>query len=214
MIPIPDVIPIFPLGEVVLFPDTLLPLHIFEPRYRKMLDDALDRERVIGMTLLTGAARDGLPEVYPIGCAGKIVQNKSLEDGRSLIVLQGTVKFRIREECDSPEPYRSVVPQGLYEAPAPVEALREWAGRLRGDIDALVAATDGDGDGVAELFDKVDLPSMVNYFAASLPFSVLEKQSLLECATVEARFERLSELLTFKATEARLGIDSGRTPDA
>ena len=107
MVPLPERIRIFPLSEVVLFPDTLLPLHIFEPRYRKMLADALEGDRLIGMALLKDPDADP-PEVYAVGCAGTIVEHKPFADGRSLVVLKGTVKFRIRREVDAGEPYRVV----------------------------------------------------------------------------------------------------------
>ncbi len=208
-------IPIFPLGEVVLFPDTLLPLRIFEPRYRKMLADALESDKTIGMVLLKGEdAGAGQPEVYPVGCAGCIVKHEPASDGRSLIVLEGTVRFRISHEPDSGEPYRIVEPQALYEAPAPMEEVRGWRDELRLRLKTLVEVTEGDERVIDKLFSRLDLMAMVNTLSASLPLSTLEKQSLLECPTVESRFERLIELLEFKVAEARLGLDSDRHADA
>src|SRR5574341_188092 len=105
---IPRLIPLFPLPNVVLFPRMPLPLHVFEPRYRKMVADALRGHRTIGMTLLQPgweSEYDGRPPVYPTGCAGSLEQCDPLEDGRFNILLRGLSRFRIVEERDG-EPYR------------------------------------------------------------------------------------------------------------
>src|SRR5580765_8464019 len=96
-----DLLPIFPLPNVVLFPNVFLPLHIFEPRYREMVADAVKSDRLIGMALLQpGWERDyeGRPPVYPVGCSGVITHVDQLADGRYNIVLRGVERFRIREE--------------------------------------------------------------------------------------------------------------------
>jgi len=101
---IPPTIPIFPLPNVVLFPKVLLPLHVFEPRYRAMVEDALAGDRVIGMVLLRpGFEKDyeGRPPVYPVGCAGAITHAERLDDGRFNIVVRGSGKFRITAEDES-----------------------------------------------------------------------------------------------------------------
>lgn len=214
MIPLADTVRIFPLGEVVLFPDTLLPLHIFEQRYRKMVADSLDADRTIGMVLIRRGDPAGNPDIYPVGCAGRIVEHESLPDGRSLIVLQGTVKFRVKSELVSDEPYRLVEAQALYEAPAPAEHMRAWRDQLRARMADYVEALEGDVDALDKLFGKLAIEKLVNCLSSSLPLDVIEKQSLLECATAEQRFERLCELVEYKAAEARLGLDSARDADA
>lgn len=219
MISLPPTLKIFPLGEVVLFPDTLLPLHVFEPRYRKMLADALESDRTIGMVLVRNVDgpivpappdRPDRPEVYAVGCAGRIVEHEALEDGRSLIVLRGTVKFRIRREIASTTPYRVVDAQALYEAPVPAEHMRVW----RDDLGALVAeyvVALGGERGVADnIFAKLDLEGLVNYLSASLPLNAVEKQSLLESPTSEQRFHRLCDVLRYRVAEAKLGLDAMR----
>jgi len=99
--PLPATIPIFPLPNVVLFPNVFLPLHIFEPRYRAMVKDALASDRIIGMVLLRPGFEPnyaGRPPVYPIGCAGLITHSEPLPDGRFNIVLRGLEKFRVTAE--------------------------------------------------------------------------------------------------------------------
>src|SRR5512144_2254723 len=101
---LPPTIPIFPLPNVVLFPNVFLPLHIFEPRYRAMVDDALRGDRIIGMVLLRPgweADYEGRPAIYPIGCAGVITHAERLNDGRFNIVLRGMEKFRVVGEDHS-----------------------------------------------------------------------------------------------------------------
>lgn len=223
MIALPPVLRIFPLGEVVLFPDTLLPLHVFEPRYRQLVADALDDDRTIGMVLIRGADgpvepappdRPDRPAVYDIGCAGRIVEHEPLEDGRSMIVLRGMVRFRIRRELEVADPYRVVEAQALYEAPIPAEHMRAWRDELRVLIGDYAAALSGERTPVDKVFEKLDLEGLVNYLSASLPLSVLERQSLLECATAEQRFQRLCTVLRYRVAEARLGLDSTRESDA
>src|SRR3989442_4874975 len=105
---LPVMIPIFPLQDVMLFPNAFRPLLIFEPRYRAMVADALDGDRIIGMVMLRPgheAEYEGRPPVYPIGCAGVMTDVEQLPDGRYTIVLQGLVKFRIAGE-DQSRPYR------------------------------------------------------------------------------------------------------------
>ena len=213
MQPLPPSIRIFPLGEVVLFPDTLLPLHIFEPRYRKMLSDSLADDRLIGMVLLRGSDDAEKPAVYPVGCAGRIVRHEPLADGRSFIVLRGEVRFRIRRELALEEPYRVVEPQALWEAPAPAENMRAWRAELKRRVDAYLSMA-GESEPLEKLFAKQSLERIVNYLCATLPLEVVEKQSLLECSTVEQRFRRLCDLIEFKTAEARLGLDASREADS
>src|SRR5688572_10359904 len=95
---LPSTIPIFPLPNVVLFPNVFLPLHIFEPRYRQMVNDALAGERMIGMVLLQPGYEEDYeraPAIYQIGCAGLITHVERLSDGRFNIVLRGLERFRI-----------------------------------------------------------------------------------------------------------------------
>src|SRR6516225_2120931 len=96
-----DLLPLFPLPNVVLFPNVFLPLHIFEPRYREMVADALSTDRLIAMMLLRpGWERDyeGRPPVYPVGCSGVITHAEKLPDGRFNIVLRGVERVRLLEE--------------------------------------------------------------------------------------------------------------------
>src|SRR3954462_5838369 len=124
-----DLLPLFPLPNVVLFPNVFLPLHVFEPRYREMVADALGSDRMIGMVLLRPgweADYEGRPPVYPVGCAGVITHAECLADGRFNIVLRGMEKFRIASE-DTGELYRVAHVIAVPEPPADSvrDAMRE-----------------------------------------------------------------------------------------
>ena len=214
VVPLPERISIFPLGEVVLFPDALLPLHIFEPRYRRLLADALEGDRLIGMVLLKDPEALPRPSVYEVGCAGTIVEHKAFADGRSLVVLKGTVKFRIRREIELDLPYRVVEAQALYEGPPAMDQVRVWREDLKTCVRELVQAASGEVSSVERLFETADLMTLTNVLSSSLPLEVLEKQSLLECPTVEDRERRLADFLRFKIVEAKMGLDASRPTDS
>ena len=133
-------IPIFPLPNSVLFPNVFMPLHIFEPRYRAMVKDALAGDRIIGMVLLrAGFERDyeGRPSIFPLGCAGVITHSEPLPDGRFNIVLKGIEKFRVTSE-DSSKPYRLATIDSLPELVP--DADRGELRRLRLRLETLLAA--------------------------------------------------------------------------
>jgi Lon protease-like protein len=197
---IPAVIPLFPLPDVVLFPQVALPLHIFEPRYRKMVADARAGDGVIGMTLLrAGWQHDyhGRPPLYERGCAGRIEQYESLPDGRANIVLRGLTRFRIVEE-HAGQPYRMAtvapVPDALGD-PAQIDAARR----------DLMAAIGRAADGPHVLVIKPDVADdvFVNALSQSLALSSVERQSLLECDSVLDRYRRLISILELRLLEPR-----------
>jgi uncharacterized protein len=102
-------LPLFPLPNVLLLPETELPLHIFEPRYQAMLSDALAGEGLLGIQLLNPAGPPddaGRPALFEVGCAGEVVEHEALENGRSNILLRGTFRYRIAAERETPAPYR------------------------------------------------------------------------------------------------------------
>jgi len=205
---LPQLLPLFPLPDAVLFPKLALPLHIFEPRYRKMVKDALAGPGVIGMTLLRPgwqADYEGRPPVFPIGCAGRIEDCEPLPDGRFNLVLRGLTRFRILEE-HAGEPYRLARVEPLFDAPGDPRATT--AARKR-----VLAAIGRASDGPAVLVTQPDLPDevFVNSVAQSLELEPLERQSLLDCDDLLVRCQRLAEILEFRALESlygRSGADS------
>lgn len=192
-----SVIPIFPLANVVLFPGVFLPLHIFEPRYRAMVRDALAGDRIIGMALLQpGWDHDyeGHPAVYPVGCSGLITHADRLSDGRYNIVLQGLEKFRIVDEQESPE-YRRASVVALHEGltGADRDALR----RERRRLEALLTPA-GELGADLHLSGSMADEELVNALAQYLEFDPVERQALLERDGLVSRCLSLIELIEMK----------------
>jgi Lon protease-like protein len=204
---LPPVIPIFPLPNVVLFPNVLLPLHIFEPRYRALLAEALRGDRIIGMTLLQpgwqAAAETERPRVYPIGCAGVITHVEPLPDGRSDIVLRGVAKFRITGEPDTTTPYRVASVETVHDITTADDrgALREMRRRLEMLVLAALAAHKHERQFPPGIADE----DLVNALSQYLDLTPLERQALLECASPLIRSEMLLELLEMKVLVERNG---------
>jgi hypothetical protein len=179
-----------------------LPLHVFEPRYRRMVADALRGERVIGMTLLRpGWENDylGRPAVYSIGCAGEMRQTEALPDGRYNLMLHGLTRFRIVTEHDG-RPYRLASIEALDDPPGEPSTLGQARERL---IEALALSAEEP----AVVVVQPELPDdlFVNALCQSLPLEPVEQQSLLDCNTLVERCLRLVEILEFKRLERKYG---------
>jgi hypothetical protein len=196
---LPSDIPIFPLPNVVLFPNVFLPLHIFEPRYRAMVADALSGDRIIGMVLLQPGWQAnylGRPPVYSIGCAGLITHADALENGRYNIILRGLEKFRILGEADSTltRLYRRARIEAIDE---PVTtAVREVIRQGRSRLEALLTDTTRIGGTLSD-------EDLVNALAQYLDLEPVEKQALLERDGLPSRCQSLIDLLEMKLISAR-----------
>jgi uncharacterized protein len=190
-------IPLFPLPGAILFPRSQLPLHIFEPRYREMVRDALEGSGRIGMIQPHASEHEGAP-LYPVGCIGEIVGVEELEDGRYNIVLLGCSRFRIIAETDLETAYRNAeVDAGTFDdesEPLPLSmTLRaevEREARRLGDAMRLSI----DWTAVRRLDDEM----LVNAIAQVAPFDVGAKQALLEAATLSDRADLLVQLMQFQ----------------
>jgi Lon protease-like protein len=195
---LPTVLPIFPLPNVVLFPNVFLPLHIFEPRYRAMVADALDDERMIGMVLLRPGWEsnyEGRPPVFPIGCAGLITHHEKLPDGRYNIILRGFQKFRIRNE-DTSRSYRLA---HVVQIDEPVEAgTQEEIRNSRRKLEALLVPQQSERGTEARIPPSMADEDLINALAQYMELEPLEKQALLEREGLLARCRSLVELLEMK----------------
>jgi Lon protease-like protein len=200
-----DLLPIFPLPNVVLFPSVFLPLHVFEPRYREMVADALAGDRMIGMVLLRpGWEHDyeGRPPIYPVGTSGLITHVERLPDGRYNIVLRGLERFRVLGEDDA-RSYRRARIEPLPEAPCRGEDLA-FVRRLRVRLEAIVAASVGEArTSEPRIPASMGDEDLVHALAQYLDLEPLEKQALLEHDTLRKRAESLVELLEMKVIMAR-----------
>ena len=200
---LPPTIPLFPLPNVVLFPNVCLPLHIFEPRYREMVADTLDADRIIGMVLLRPGWEgeyEGRPPIYEIGCAGLITHAERLAEGRYNLVLRGLQKFKVREE-DHSRRYRVAAVDPILERVADSDRAIITAERRRLET-LLVPQPSGRG------VDPKMPPSMpdeelVNALAQYLDLEMVEKQALLERDGLVQRCQSLIELLEMKVIVSR-----------
>jgi Lon protease-like protein len=198
---LPSTIPIFPLPNVVLFPNVFLPLHIFEDRYRQMVTDALSGERMIGMVLLQPGYEDddGAPAVYEVGCAGLITHVERLTDGRFNIVLRGLERFRIvgEEEPAAPVLYRRAYITPLAEATAADRP--ELVKSERQKLEALLAPLFSGTLAARGLPQQMPDDELINALAQYLELEPIEKQALLERDGALSRCRSLVELLEMKA---------------
>ena len=185
---LPETLPIFPLGGVLLLPRSELPLHIFEQRYRDMTRDALARDGIIGMVQPIDAEAGGSqPPVYPTGCAGRITACRKTDDGRFYFTLIGVCRFRIREELALQSGYRRVIadfesyqsdldepPEGVIDRTRLLNVLGPYC----------------DGRGIAVNSDAIkSAPDerLIANLAMLCPFESSEKQALLEAGTLAER---------------------------
>jgi hypothetical protein len=200
-------IPIFPLPNVVFFPGTVLPLHVFEPRYRRLVNDVLGGDRRFAVFLQRPAEEeaDGSePPPFEIGCIGEIVRAEALPDGRFNLLHLGLTRVRLHEVVTD-VPYRVAAASAVPERPAPVAepaaaAFRRLARTYFGTVL---------GRPPAEGFDSQPLEKLVNTASANLDGDVLERQRLLEAETLPDRLARVAELMTGQV-EARRVMRSAR----
>ncbi len=202
---LPQVIPVFPLDEILLLPRGQLPLRIFEPRYLNMIDDVMAGDRVVGMVQTAGGAR-ARPKLARVGCAGRITSYAETSDGCYLITLTGVIRFRLSDELPVQSPYRQVRADYAefepdLQAPAEGEAfersrflhaLKTYLTRHSLDVDWDTA------EGAPE-------EALINSLSMGLPFDAAEKQALIEAATLADRREALIALLEIDAAETEGG---------
>jgi uncharacterized protein len=189
-------IPIFPLPGALLFPRGQLPLHIFEPRYRAMVRDALSTNQLIGMVQPRDESEP--PALFEVGCIGRIVGAEELEDGRFNIVLEGLARFRIAEEAGVDTLYRQVdadrsgFDDDAGEEPLGLAQRAELEREARRYADSLGYSVDWNS------VTRLDDETLVNGIAQVAPLDVGSKQALLEAPDLAARCELLVQMMQFQ----------------
>ncbi len=199
---LPERISLFPLPNVVLFPRMALPLHIFEPRYRAMVRDALRGPRLIGMVLLRGdwrAEYEGRPPIFATGTVGQIVHVDELDDGRFNIVLRGLQSFEIERELPAARDYREAQVRWRTDVDDRVPAGRRET--LVGLVHRYLDRLGRKPPSPPALDRDVDDASFVNFFAQHLDLEPLEHQALLEEGSISSRAARLVDVLEFRLEE-------------
>jgi Lon protease-like protein len=192
-VPVPDVIPIFPLPRVVLLPSEVLPLHVFEPRYIELVRDAVASHQVIGMVEVLPGHEDELPQSPPvrdIGCVGFIASQEELEDGRFLLWLLGLERFRIERELEVATSYRQVQVQyePTPESPKRLAGIRPLRQELRSLLPTLVDLDDGSREQFSNHMAEVADAQLIALAAQILELPSERKQTLLEAANLSERF--------------------------
>ena len=210
--PASGIVPVFPLPHAVLFPDTVLPLHVFEPRYRRMVEDAMQGEQHIAIALLRpGYEKDyeGSPAIHTIGTVGKIERLERLPDGRFQLDLVGVGRARL-SEIPSDRPYRMATVDTLPEIAVDEndpEVLRAKL-ELLASQGLLLQEISGEGDAQRILDDRLSFSAAVNGACANLPVDTAIRQELLEVDDPLARhrraLDRMNEVLT-KILEIKAG---------
>lgn len=196
-------LPLFPLG-VVLFPGAMLPLHIFEPRYRRLLADILEGDGRFGI-LLPGIAHEA-PAVGAIGCVAELRGSQGLPDGRSHIVVEGGARFLLTRYLDEPTPYLVAMVEAFEDreetAPAPAQAM-ELVEALQRYLPLVRELNGLDQEGAPMPQDVVDLSF---YAAAVVECDLADKQRMLEGRSTEERVALLLRLLPAQTQAVQQGL--------
>tara|TARA_B100001175_G_scaffold219054_1_gene186355 strand:+ start:195 stop:839 length:645 start_codon:yes stop_codon:yes gene_type:complete len=194
---LPKEIPVFPLSNFIIFPKTTVPLNIFEPRYIEMVNDAMKGNRIIGMIQPRKSAQ-AIPPLYKVGCAGKIISFSETEDGRYLIVLSGTSRFKITKELETEKLYRKFrvdFKDFFYDLDEKNEEIKFSDLELIFKNLKSLFIKQGYKIDWNEL-KKQSLNQTINTLAMASPFSLEEKQVLLETINLNERKKKLEQILS------------------
>lgn len=203
---------LFPLPNLVLFPHVGQPLHIFEPRYRQLMADALNDDRLIAMALLRPGweeTYDKAPPIHPMVCVGRVTQEELKPDGRYNLLLQGLCRARLLEEQPAGRLYRvarvELCPDKIVTSDGLEKALRRDLAR---GVEPFFSAHPPAADQLRRLLDSpLPLGALSDIFCFALPLEVEEKQLLLEAVSVEARVQ-----LLLRTLEGRTPLTQKQSP--
>ena len=194
----PKIIPVFPLSNFIIFPNTTVPLNIFEPRYLDMVNDSMKSNKLIGMIQPKNSReKNGIPKLHDVGCLGKIMSFKETEDGRYLIELKGKIRFKIINEVNTDKKYRSVeVEYKGFENDLSNEKEKLNFSDLELIFKDLKSLFEKRGFIINwKALEKQNLDETINALAMASPFSLEEKQILLEAKNLDIRKNKIAEIL-------------------
>ena len=195
---LPKIIPVFPLSNFIIFPKTTVPLNIFEPRYLDMINDSMKSDKLIGMIQPKSSKdQNGIPKLHNVGCLGKITSFRETEDGRYLIELKGKIRFQIINEINTDKKYRSVeVNYNDYSNDLNEENEKLNFSDLELIFKDLKSLFDKKGFIINwKALEKQSLNETINALAMASPFSLEEKQILLEAKSLDIRKNKIAEIL-------------------
>jgi len=195
---LPKTIPVFPLSNFIIFPHTTVPLNIFEPRYVEMINDSMKTNKMIGLIQPKNNDDNSIPGLHKIGCLGKITNFKDTSDGRYMIDLNGITRFEITNEIKSTKPYRICeASYNNFELDLTPEKKKLKFSDLESIFKDLKLLFEKKGYIINwKSLEKQDLNETINALAMASPFSLEEKQILLESKNLEARKDKISEILS------------------
>tara|TARA_B100000475_G_C14998745_1_gene315451 strand:+ start:75 stop:719 length:645 start_codon:yes stop_codon:yes gene_type:complete len=194
---LPNKIPVFPLSNFIIFPEITVPLNVFEPRYINMVDDSMKNSRMIGMIQPKKNSNVQNPELFDIGCLGKITSFNETDDGRYLIVLNGLTRFKIQKEIQNNKLYREFeVSFSDYKNDINIKKEEIKFSDLELIFKNLKSLFEKNGYSINwEELKKQSLNQTINTLAMASPFSIEEKQALLETENLILRKKKLEEIL-------------------
>ena len=195
-IKLPEIIPVFPLSNFIFFPKTTVPLNIFEKRYLEMIDDAMKGDRIIGM-IQPKESNQNLPLLYNVGCAGKITSFNETDDRRYLIVIKGISRFKISQEIKTENLYRKCkVDYSNFKSDLGDTKEKIKFSDLELIFKNLKSLFDKQGYLINwKELEKQSLDETINTLSMASPFSLEEKQILLETTNLDERKKKLEEIL-------------------
>ncbi len=199
MINYPNLIPVFPLSNFIIFPKTTVPLNIFEPRYIDMINDSMKSNKMIGMIQPKSMDNNtNIPELHEVGCLGKITSFRETEDGRYLIELKGIIRFQNVKEIKSEKKYRILeVDYSKFDK----DLIKEKESLKFSDLELifkdLKSLFEKKGFIINwKSLEKQSLDEIINALAMASPFSLEEKQVLLESENLDVRKNKIAEILS------------------
>jgi Lon protease-like protein len=194
---LPKIIPLFPLSNFIIFPDTTVPLNIFEPRYVEMISDSMKTNKLIGLIQPKKNNINSILDLYEIGCMGKITNFKDTSDGRYMIELNGLTRFKITKEIKNNKPYRECeisFEEYQDDLDMPKEMLK--FSDLELIFKDLKSLFEKKGYLINwKSLEKQNLNETINALAMASPFTLEEKQILLESQNLEIRKSKIAEIL-------------------
>jgi len=195
---LPKIIPVFPLSNFIIFPHTTVPLNVFEPRYIEMINDSMKTNKMIGLIQPKSNDDSSIPRLHKIGCLGKIINFKDSSDGRYMIELKGITRFKITKEIKDTKPYRTCeTSYNSFELDLTPEKKKLKFVDLESIFKDLKLLFEKKGYIINwKSLEKQDLSETINALAMASPFSLEEKQILLESENLEARKDKISEILS------------------
>tara|TARA_B100000686_G_scaffold348728_1_gene440489 strand:- start:141 stop:785 length:645 start_codon:yes stop_codon:yes gene_type:complete len=200
---LPTKIPIFPLSNFIVFPDTTVPLNIFEPRYLQMVNDSMASNRLIGMIQPKKTGNLKKPDLFDVGCVCKVISFNETDDGRYIIIIKGLNRFKKVEEIESTKLYRELnVDYKLYKNDENLKQDNFEFSKIKKIMNELKILFEKRGFQINwKDLEEQNVYQTLSALSMASPFSIVEKQILLETKNLEERKVKFEEILSTYNTD-------------